>query len=502
MISFENVSFTYARGRRCALVDFSKNIDVNTVISGPSGSGKSTILRFINGLIPHFYRGDFQGNVFVKGKNTRHLTTCDLFRIAGFVHQNPDAQVFNENTEKEIIFTLENAGLPPDEIRKRVDEVVNKFGIHHILNKKSHELSGGEKHLLTLASIIALGSPIILLDEPFATLDGYNREKLRSVLKNLKNNLFVITEHRLEDVLDLVEEFIFVKNEKDRIYTKNPEKINLRNFNIREPEVFKIQKKLGVTAINDDLVNLLKKSGYRRNFFCSQKGEPVLKASDVSFSYNNSFAIQVLNFELHAGETVVILGPNGAGKTTLMKLLSGIRKPHKGSLWRSCRAGYVPHNPQDIFFKTRVIDELKVSAKEEKWLNWIIESLSLGHILERSPFLLSEGEKKRVAMAAVLAAKPGIIFLDEPTTGQDGQTVGAIIEIIRNLSKIGISVVVSTHDIEFAKEVSCRWVLMENGRIAGEINPQSLTTAEINLMEKLHINPGIELRALANGPKS
>ena len=500
MIEFRRVSFTYARGKRRAISDFSKIIKENTVISGPSGSGKSTILRFINGLIPHFFRGEFTGDVFVNGENTRELTTCDLFKRAGFVHQNPDAQVFNEDARKELIFTLENAGLPPREIKRRIDETVEKLGIRHLLNRKSHELSGGEKHLLTLASIIALGSPIILLDEPFSTLDGYYRHRLKSVLKGLKR-LLVITEHRLEETLDLAGEFILIKNDSERMYTRDLSGVDLTTFRIREPEIFRISRETGVRLTGQNLIERLKKTGYRRDFFCPEVGETVLEALGVYYSYNGGFSLGEVDFHLGRGDVVVILGHNGAGKTTLMKVLAGIRKPGKGKVLRLGKTGYVPHNPQDIFFRTKVIDELKVSATDETWLNWIVQALFLEGTLERSPFLLSEGEKKRVAMAAVLASKPDIVFLDEPTTGQDGETVNSMAKIIKRLSEKGISVVVSTHDIEFAKEISCRWLLMEDGKIVAEINPAGVLYEEIKLMERLHIDPGIELRVMADGSK-
>ncbi len=547
MIVFDDVSFRYKKSTLLAVEELREKLNKNTVITGPSGSGKSTILRFINGLIPHFYQGDFKGTVLVKGVNTRESNTCELFKIAGFVHQNPDAQIFNERTEKEIIFTLENAGLPHDDIRERLNWIKEKLNLEPILSKKSHELSGGEKHILTLASIIALGSPVILLDEPFATLDGLHRERLKEILQSLEDKLIIVAEHRIDEALSFSDEFIFIRDSKNRIKTNDLFTVNFNEFRVREPEIIRLAKIAGVKVLDKRaIIEGLKKKGYREEFHCEDIiGKPLLSLKHVSFSYNGQRAVEDINLTLHEGEVIVLLGPNGAGKTTLMKLMAGILKPDQGVVRKDVRVGYVPHNPQDIFFKTRVIDEIMVGAVsllgkisnssvfEEKftphlvpppthkvrggrrgggnfrtssravstdWVEKLIHLLSLEDLRERSPFLLSEGEKKRVAMAAVLSMKPQVLLLDEPTTGQDGETVKAIARIIRTLRDEGISIVVSTHDVEFAREISCKWVLMDKGKIRSIVNLPRITRNDINLMRELHIETGIYLSI--NGSES
>ncbi len=501
MIIFKNVSFTYKKTNKPVVQDLDEQISSNIVITGPSGSGKSTILRFINGLIPHFYEGEFTGDVIVAGENTRKLSTCDLFKLAGYVHQNADAQIFNDNIENEIIFTLENAGLPVNVIKDRLSWIIEEFDLQRIANKKSHELSGGEKRILTIASALSLKPKIILLDEPFSTLDGFYRKKLLELLQSLRDTLIVLTEHRIEGTETFTERFMFIKDSANRIVSDDLFKVNFSDFRVREPENLRLAKIAGFSKIPEleELIRKLLEIGYSPEFVSlPQSGEKILELEEVSFSYGNKFSLKNVNFELFSGEIVVLLGPNGAGKTTLMKLMTGIRNPQKGWVLRKTRAGYVPHNPQDIFFKARVIDEIKVNMKgDEDWLDKLISLLGLENLLKKSPFLLSEGEKKRVAMAAILAVKPRILLLDEPTVGQDGETILAIEKIIKDLSKEGISIVVSTHDLEFARRISSRWLLISNGIIKGEINPANVTQHDIELLESLHLDPGIELRIQA-----
>ncbi len=508
MIIFKNVSFTYKKSPEPVLENLGEQITSNLVITGPSGSGKSTILRLINGLIPHFYEGKFTGDVVVAGRNTKELTTCELFKLAGYVHQNADAQIFNDNIENEIIFTLENAGLSPDVIEERLQWVIEEFGLNSILKKRTHELSGGEKRIVTLASAISLRPSIILLDEPFSTLDGLYREKLMKLLQRMDDTLIVLTEHRIDGVEKFAKKFMFIKDSVNRIVTDNLLKINFANFRVREPELLRLSKLAGFNKIPDlnVLIKKLLDMSYSPEFvYPLYHGEKILSLYDVSFNYNHSFSLEKINIELHRGEVVTLLGPNGAGKTTVMKLMAGIKTPHKGIITRNELTGFVPQNPQDIFFKSSVAEEIRVNLRGgDTWIEKIIHLFGLEKLLHRSPFLLSEGEKKRVAMAAILAMKPGILLLDEPTIGQDGETIRAMEDIITTLSKEGVTVVVSTHDLEFARKISGRWLLMRNGRIVSEVNPVDVTQRDLEIFEELHLDPGISLRiqALRNDSRS
>ncbi len=501
MIIFKNVSFTYKKANKPVVQDLDGQISSNLVITGPSGSGKSTILRFINGLIPHFYEGKFTGDVIVAGKNTRKLSTCALFKLAGYIHQNADAQIFNDNIENEIIFTLENAGLPVTVIKERLRWMIEEFDLQRIANKKSHELSGGEKRILTIASALSPKPKIMLLDEPFSTLDGFYRKKLLRLLQGMSDTLIVLTEHRIDGTETFAKRYMFIQDSANRIISDDLFKVNFSDFRVREPENLRLARIAGFVEIpeSEELIRKLLEIGYSPEFSPpTPTGEKVLELEEVSFSFGNKFSLKNVNVELFSGEIVVLLGPNGAGKTTVMKLMTGIRNPEKGRVIRKTRTGYVPHNPQDIFFKARVIDEIKVNMRgNEDWLDKLISLLNLENLLEKSPFLLSEGEKKRVAMAAILAIKPGILLLDEPTVGQDGETILAIEKIIKDLSKEGIAIIVSTHDLEFARRISSRWLLISNGVIKGEINPANVTRRDIELLESLHLDPGIELHIQA-----
>lgn len=501
MIIFKDVYFAYKKTRLPVIQKLNEQISLNLVITGPSGSGKSTILRFINGLIPHFYEGEFRGDVFVSGKNTKKLTTCELFKLAGYVHQNADAQIFNDNIENEIIFTLENAGLPVNLIQERLGWVVDEFDLGNILHKKSHELSGGERRILTIASAIALKPKIMLLDEPFSTLDGFYRQKLLKLLQRMEETLIVFTEHRIDGVETFADRYMFVKDSANRFISDNLFEVDFSQFKVREPEILRLSKIAGFREfLNvEELIKKLMRISYSPKFVCPPNlDKKVLIMDKVTFSYRDGFSLKDIDLELYRGEVLTLLGPNGAGKTTLMKLMAEIRNPTHGRIIRKERTGYVPHNPQDIFFKARVIDEIKVNmCGDEGWIEKIVDLLGLENLLEKSPFLLSEGEKKRVAMAAILAMKPGILLLDEPTVGQDGETIRSIEKIISGLSKEGITVVVSTHDLEFASRISSRWLLMSDGKIMGEISPTKVKQSDIERLESLHLAPGVELRIQA-----
>jgi energy-coupling factor transporter ATP-binding protein EcfA2 len=441
------------------------------VLFGANGSGKSTIGYLLNGLVPHFFGGTLEGIVSVNGTNTRDSRVCELFRHVGLVLQNSDAQLFNSTVENEMAFGLESLGLPGRDIQKRIDAVSQMLQLDAILAQAPDSLSGGEKRLAAIAAVMCLDPSILLLDEPFADLDRQAVGRVSRLLRQIHQSgkTVIVIEQRLGSYLQ----------DCTRCIVTAQGKIIFDGSRQDAHEVL-IEQHLEPSYPP-------RPQPVRRN-----GRESLLKVHALSFNRGARRVLTDISLDIRRGEAVAIVGVNGSGKTTLIKHFNGLLRPTVGELFIAGETirkqppaqlarivGICFQNPNDQFFKYTVKDEILAGPKTLKlnngpWQQEVCRVLELSELFDRSPYRLSEGEKKRVAIGSTLVMQPDLLILDEPTVGQDGRFKEALAGLLRVFEDMGVTIIVVTHDLEFAQAVADRWIVLHDGRVAADGSPSDL----------------------------
>jgi energy-coupling factor transport system ATP-binding protein len=465
-VRLEGVCYRYPGSNR-VLQDVELSLDAGeyAVVFGANGSGKSSFAYLLNGLIPHFFGGRLQGLVQVGALSTRDCATADLFHQVGLVLQNPDAQLFSSTVADELSFGLESLGLPAPRIEERILATVAALGIETLLGRSPETLSGGEQRLVAIASVLVMDPPLVVLDEPFANLDWTFAQKVRSLLADLhrRGKTIIVIEHRAGDFLqDATRLAVF---DDGRCAHNGPAAAFMHT--LAERRLIPAYPEPSFPAVSKTVA-------------------PVLSVEHLGFSIGKKKILEDVTLALRPGEVVALVGRNGAGKSTLVRHLIGLLKPLSGDVrlhGRSIRdqapselarrIGVCFQNPNDQFFKTTVRDELAVGLRRQgvaadEGIGELCRRFRLDGLLDRSPYRLSEGEKKQVAISAVLAMGPEVLVLDEPTVSQDAAGKEALAAWIGELAGRGIAVLVATHDLDFASACAARWVLLEEGRVWGD----------------------------------
>jgi energy-coupling factor transport system ATP-binding protein len=512
VICFERVSFTYPDAGAPALVDVSLDIARGefALVIGPSGSGKSTLLRCINGLAPHFSGGRLAGRVIVDGLDTREHAPSDLATRAGFVFQEPEAQFVTERVEDEIAFGMENLGVPPLTMRKRVEEVLDLLGIAALRNRPVSSLSGGEQQRVAIASALALQPGILLLDEPTSQLDPLAAEEVLAALDRLNDDLgltIVLSEHRLERVIQHADRVVALRAGQPPI-VGSPREVMARIE--LAPPVTKLGK-----ALRWEPLPLTVKEGRRfvgsRNAYRFQSPtsnlqpptsnlqlptsnlQSALELRGVSHAYGDRAALRNVSLRVDAGEFVAVMGRNGSGKTTLLKCAVGLIRPQSGQVRVrgedirdrrvdevAAHAGYVPQNPGALLFADTLADELRFTLKSHGIDDGqvasadVLAALGLDRLADAYPRDLSTGERQRAALASIVVARPSILLLDEPTRGLDYQSKERLIEMLRRWQRQGTAIVMATHDVELVARAADRIVLLAEGEIVVDGSPRAV----------------------------
>ena len=537
-IKVSSYGFTYSTGEKPALRDisFSVNEGEFIVVCGPSGCGKSTLLRSLKPQLRPF--GKVSGRIELYGRDINEIPDAESAAEIGFVMQNPDAQIVTDKVWHELAFGLENLSTPTPIIRSRVAEMANYFGIHTWFRKKTTELSGGQKQLLNLASVMLMQPKLLILDEPSSQLDPIAaREFLENVRKiNLElGTTVVITEHNLEDVYGYADKVLLMENGEVKRYLPPEE---MAQF-LAENEHSGMYKALptparmyGSVLKGECPLSIVE----GRNWFSglaagrkpstpalSEEPRPEEKAIDsqgVWFQYEKGGEpiLRDLSFSVRKGEVCSILGGNGAGKTTTLSVISQRNKytlgkvlingrdlkKYKGTELFEHNMGVLPQDPQSLFvFETLRQDleevlKIRKLPKEEAAdrVNKIAEKLELTELLSRHPYDLSGGEMQKAALAKVLLTEPKILLLDEPTKGMDALSKENLGKILRSLGAEGVSILMVTHDIEFCAKYSDHCMLFFDGYIVSEGSPKkffsenSFYTTAASRMTR-HIVPNI-----------
>ncbi len=444
----EGLSFSYP-GRRQALRDVSLTIDPGEVVLlvGRSGSGKTTLLRALAGLVPHFHGGRLRGRVEVGGLDTRRTRPADLAGTVGILFQDPEDQLVFGRVLAEVVFGLENLGRPPAELEPAALASLARVGAAHLAHRSTAELSGGELQRVCLAATLALEPALLLLDEPCSQLDGEGRSSLLALLRGLareRGTAVVVAEHRLQGLLPLADRVLVLE-----------EGGLLLDAGRKEAEAWLAARRSGLLSLELERAER------------PSSGEPVARLDRVFFSYPGRPVLRGVSLVLRRGEVVALTGPNGSGKTTLAKIAAGLLEPQAGTVARRGRAGYLCQDPGRYLVCERVEDEVALGAGDRAQARQALLALGMAHLAERHPRDLSSGERERLALAAVLAAQPDLLVLDEPTRGMDRERARELVALLRRQAA-GRATLLVTHDLELAQAAADRFISLPplNDRVA------------------------------------
>jgi len=464
MIDIQQLKYRYPSGEAVLDgVDLAVSGGEYVLLCGANGSGKSTLAYTVNGLVPHHFGGAIEGSVRVVGLDVASTPPAELFDHAGLVLQNTDAQLFNATVEDELAFGPESLGRDPQEIMARIRDTAAELEISHLLPRAPSELSGGERRLVSIAAVLSGGPPLMVLDEPFANLDWVATGKLRRTLSRIhqRGTTLMIVEQILDGFSADVSRCVVM--DQGRVAMDGP-----------------------MEALRPALVESKLIPRYSPPFRPAGVGQPLLTVEGLEAVMGGRKILHGASLEIRQGETVALVGSNGSGKTTFVKHLNGLLKPAAGKvLYRGknvCEStpsqmatlvGLSFQNPNNQFFTTTVEEELlagprAVGTPRSERFDEMIDLFRLEGFMDRSPYRLSEGEKKRVAICSILAMEPEMLVLDEPTAGQDGRSREALALTLNKLTEEGLTTLVVTHDLEFAGAVAPRWVLLKDGQIKAD----------------------------------
>ena len=497
-IKIKNLIFSYPNSEKKALDDI--NLTVNqgefVTICGKSGCGKSTLLRHLKPILtPH---GKTSGEIYFDGKSIYDLSDREQAENIGFVMQNPDNQIVTDKVWHELVFGLESLGINSAEIRSKAAEMASFFGIQNWFYENVANLSGGQKQILNLASVMIMNPTLLLLDEPSSQLDPIAAHDFFTMLERINTELgvtIILSEHNLSEVFPLSDKVVVMEDGK--ITTENTpykigEELKQNSMFAALPTPTKIYYSLGNNSGNCPITirdghKWLEKQQINEHFeFKSEKNrintEPILELKDVWFRYekNSDDILKGLSFKVHENEFYAIVGGNGVGKSTALSVISKINKPYRGKVFINddTKVAVMPQNPQSLFLKKSVLEELYDAVfdvekeKRKNEIEYVIKLCELDNLLENHPYDLSGGEQQRVALAKMLLRKPDLLVLDEPTKGLDACFKRKLATILKSLQKNGMTVLMVTHDIEFCAEYADICAMFFDGKIVSEAPPR------------------------------
>jgi len=500
--TIRNLSFSYPEHWSEAIHDLTLSVKQGEflVLCGPSGCGKSTLLRQLKTVLtPH---GTRSGEILFEGLPLERLDQRERSHRIGFVQQSPDNQIVTDKVWHELAFGLESLGYDTPTIRKRVAEMASFFGIETWFYKDITELSGGQKQLLNLASVMVMQPSVLILDEPTSQLDPIAASDFLATIGKINRELgttIILTEHRLEEAFPLATA-VAVMDRGRLLCTGTPEEVG-RLLKDRGHSMFLAMPsamRAWAAVENDADCPITVRDGrdwltnYAANHTLKElpkeqipvySNDTVIRADELWFKYEKDTpdVVRGLSLSVRKGEFVALLGGNGTGKTTSLKLLAGLQKPCRGEMEMTGSVGVLPQNPQALFVKKTVREDLFEILKgrklpkeiQETRVARIVQLCRLGELLDRHPYDLSGGEQQRAALAKVLLLDPDILLMDEPTKGLDAEFKQVFAEIMQVLLRRGVTILMVSHDIEFCARYAHRCALFFDGSIVTDATPRA-----------------------------
>jgi len=471
MIELNNVSYTYPRTVQPALHHVSLSLKKGrcVMVTGPSGAGKTSLCLAASGILHHEYGGKKEGTIIIDDRNVaEYKSLSDLAQNVGIVFDDAEAQMIFTTVEEELLSALEHRGLSADVIEERLDAIIKTTYLENLRDRSPHHLSGGQKQRVALAATLALGNEFLILDEPTSELDEHATERIAEILSDLKNQgkTILLVEHKYRNFKDMVDTLVILENGAITA-SGSPDEV-LADQRVRDmiyPDFSAIRKAVPDTAGT----------------------EPVVSVQNLTHSYGEVTALAGISLAIRKGEFVAVVGENGSGKTTLVKHFNRLLSPTSGDVvingknTKECSiaelardVGLVFQNPDHMFFADTVREEIAYGVNNlgignsDAVIDAALRDAGLSGTADLYPRWLSRGERQRLAIACVVAMQPGIIVLDEPTTGLDGNEALLVIRMLKNLQEKGHTIIIITHNHEIAEHCADRIILMENGHIVSD----------------------------------
>lgn len=544
IIKLDDVSFAYGHEAQNALDHVSLTIEKGEFVGviGPSGAGKSTLAAVMSGAIPHHYTGKLFGATLVDDRDTCEITLTDISRVVGSVLQDIDAQMVAPIVEDEMLFGLENFGIPHDQIEERISQTLATVGISDLRHREIATLSGGQKQKVAIAAIIAMAPDVLVLDEPTAALDPASSTLVFDTLRQI-NREHGITVVVIEQKVALLSKYcsrVLVMADGKLAFDGEPHQVfahasELRQMGVDSPRVARIANSLAeagllpsdqapclnVSEAHQLISSLLADATSKDapavmpetspHIPAVPRGanqEPVVELADVTFAYPHGGAsVSNLNMCVYPGELVGVIGQNGAGKTTLTKLLNGLLHPASGTVrMAGMNTADVPtsaiaakcatlfQNPDRQLCRDTVLDEIAFGLElhgvgtDEARQRARVAAKRFGLPLDESPFSLSRGQRQMVALASVVVLDPQVVLLDEPTSGLDYRECMTVMETVSEMAERGCAVIMVCHDMEVVSDFAQRLVVMADGRIL-ERGDANRIFADDALMRAAYVEP-------------
>ncbi len=493
MINFDRVTVTYPGALAPALENVSLAIEEGhfALVIGATGAGKSTLLRCVNGLVPHFSGGRLNGTVTVDGRTTEKYRPRDLADAVGYVGQDADASFVADTVEDELAYAMENLGVDPATMRRRVEDVLDTLNLHALRQRAISTLSGGQRQRVAIGAAFTAAPRSLVLDEPTSSLDPVSAEEVLASLARLvhdQGTTILVAEHRLERIVQFADVVVALGAAPGDVRSGPPAEI-FATANLAPP-VVRLARVAGWSPVPLSVRDARRQAPAlrrrlepaRQRVMLATPGDRVARVKGLTAAYGPVAALAEVTLELHEGEVVALMGRNGAGKSTLLNHLVGLRRPQRGSvevLGRSPAAlsapeairlvGLVPQDPGTLLCAETVEAECRDGDRDAGLAvgttRAVLESLVGGICDSAHPKDLSEGQRLALALALVLAPEPPLLLLDEPTRGLDYGAKERLSCQLRRLAAHGHCVVVATHDVELVAEVADRVIVLADGEV-------------------------------------
>jgi energy-coupling factor transport system ATP-binding protein len=495
MIRFDDVTFTYPAAMTPALIDVDFSVDEGEffLVVGETGAGKSTLLRAVNGLVPHFTGGTLLGRVTVDGVSTV-TPPRELADRVGVVGQSPAASFVTDTVEDELAYAMENLGIAPDVMRRRVEDVLDLLGIAPLRRRTLATLSSGEAQRVAIGSVLTASPHVLVLDEPTSALDPGAADDVLAILTRLVDDLgltVLLAEHRLERVVQYATRIGVVG--ADRRLTVGSPAAMMAGAPVAPP-VVALARFAGWTPLPLSVRDARRAAQPLRDRLASVApraritpalGEPIARLTGVAARYGPNDVLRDIECTIARGEIVAVMGRNGAGKSTLLRLLAGLMRPSAGrvdvegesphALQASAlvrKVGLVPSDPAALLYERSIASECTVADREHRLPAGTtcatLDRIEPGLDPERHPRDCSEGQRLALALAVVLAPAPPLVLLDEPTRGLDYAAKARLSGLLHELAAAGHAVVLATHDVELIAETASRAIVIADGEIVSD----------------------------------